>query len=166
VRTGWRIDRDARRLQRALWPTSAAGLTRTNRPNSRCTFFWFDRLICLFRVFSFAGLSALHHHAGTRSFRPSLADVLQSCLVVASCQKTVASHIANLARVLVSRRHPVLLQVRIRIFVSPDRRLIMYLHCSKRTTPQKGPTSSGKTSLVEYMALRTGHKVSFSFVIV
>jgi midasin len=44
---------------------------------------------------------------------------------------TVLAHVANLARVLVSRRHPVLLQ---------------------------GPTSSGKTSLVEYLAMRTGHR--------
>jgi len=44
---------------------------------------------------------------------------------------TVRGHLSNLARAVLLRRHPILLQ---------------------------GPTSSGKTSLVEYLALRTGHR--------
>lgn len=44
---------------------------------------------------------------------------------------TVRGHLSNLARAVLLRRHPILLQ---------------------------GPTSSGKTSLVEYLAQRTGHR--------
>ena len=43
----------------------------------------------------------------------------------------VRTHLSALARAALLRRHPILLQ---------------------------GPTSSGKTSLVEYLAERTGHK--------
>lgn len=45
--------------------------------------------------------------------------------------ETVKRHLSNLARAVLLRRHPILLQ---------------------------GPTSSGKTSLVEYLAQRTGHR--------
>ena len=45
--------------------------------------------------------------------------------------ETVKGHLSNLARAVLLRRHPILLQ---------------------------GPTSSGKTSLVEYLAQRTGHR--------
>lgn len=45
--------------------------------------------------------------------------------------ETVRGHLSNLARAVLLRRHPILLQ---------------------------GPTSSGKTSLVEYLAHRTGHR--------
>lgn len=45
--------------------------------------------------------------------------------------ETVKGHLSNLARAVLLRRHPILLQ---------------------------GPTSSGKTSLVEYLAHRTGHR--------
>ena len=44
---------------------------------------------------------------------------------------TIAERLKQLSRIVVSSKYPVLLQ---------------------------GPTSSGKTSLVEYLALRTGHK--------
>ncbi|KAK5577473.1 hypothetical protein RB653_002414 [Dictyostelium firmibasis] len=44
---------------------------------------------------------------------------------------SIKSNLSNIARVLVSRKHPILLQ---------------------------GPTSSGKTSMVEYLAIRTGHR--------
>ena len=43
----------------------------------------------------------------------------------------VKTHLSSLARAALLRRHPILLQ---------------------------GPTSSGKTSLVEYLAQRTGHR--------
>ena len=43
----------------------------------------------------------------------------------------VKTHLSSLARAVLLRRHPILLQ---------------------------GPTSSGKTSLVEYLAQRTGHR--------
>lgn len=45
--------------------------------------------------------------------------------------ESIKRHLNNLARIVVSRRHPVLLQ---------------------------GPTSAGKTSMVEYLARRTGHR--------
>lgn len=45
--------------------------------------------------------------------------------------ETVKGHLSNLARAVLLRRHPILLQ---------------------------GPTSSGKTSLVKYLAQRTGHR--------
>ncbi|EGG20931.1 type A von Willebrand factor domain-containing protein [Cavenderia fasciculata] len=44
---------------------------------------------------------------------------------------SIKANLNNLARILVSRKHPILLQ---------------------------GPTSSGKTSMVEYLAQRTGHR--------
>jgi len=44
---------------------------------------------------------------------------------------TVKSHLSNLARAVLLRRHPILLQ---------------------------GPTSAGKTSIIEYLAKRTGHR--------
>jgi midasin (ATPase involved in ribosome maturation) len=44
---------------------------------------------------------------------------------------SIMKHLANLARAVLSRKYPVLLQ---------------------------GPTSSGKTSMVEYLARRTGHR--------
>ncbi|GAM17979.1 hypothetical protein SAMD00019534_011540 [Acytostelium subglobosum LB1] len=44
---------------------------------------------------------------------------------------SIKTNLNNLARILVSRKHPILLQ---------------------------GPTSSGKTSMVEYLAIRTGHR--------
>ncbi len=44
---------------------------------------------------------------------------------------SIKKHLANLARAVLSRKYPVLLQ---------------------------GPTSSGKTSMVEYLARRTGHR--------
>ena len=44
--------------------------------------------------------------------------------------ESVKSHLSNLARAVL-RRHPILLQ---------------------------GPTSAGKTSLIEYLAKRTGHR--------
>ncbi|KAF2076411.1 hypothetical protein CYY_002268 [Polysphondylium violaceum] len=45
--------------------------------------------------------------------------------------ESIKANLANLSRILVSRKHPILLQ---------------------------GPTSSGKTSMVEYLAIRTGHR--------
>ena len=45
--------------------------------------------------------------------------------------ETVKSHLSNLARAVLLRRHPILLQ---------------------------GPTSAGKTSIIEYLAKRTGHR--------
>ncbi|EFA84854.1 type A von Willebrand factor domain-containing protein [Heterostelium album PN500] len=45
--------------------------------------------------------------------------------------QSIKTNLNNLARILVSRKHPILLQ---------------------------GPTSSGKTSMVEYLAIRTGHR--------
>lgn len=45
--------------------------------------------------------------------------------------ESVKSHLSNLARAVLLRRHPILLQ---------------------------GPTSAGKTSLIEYLAKRTGHR--------
>ena len=46
--------------------------------------------------------------------------------------KSVREHLRNLARAVLIKRYPVLLQ---------------------------GPTSSGKTSLVQYLATKTGHKL-------
>jgi hypothetical protein len=45
--------------------------------------------------------------------------------------ESVKSHLSNLARAVLLRRHPILLQ---------------------------GPTSAGKTSIIEYLAKRTGHR--------
>jgi midasin (ATPase involved in ribosome maturation) len=44
---------------------------------------------------------------------------------------TINKHLGNLARIVLSKKYPVLLQ---------------------------GPTSAGKTSMVEYLAKRTGHR--------
>lgn len=45
--------------------------------------------------------------------------------------ESIKNHLNNLARIVLARRYPILLQ---------------------------GPTSSGKTSMVEYLAQRTGHR--------
>ena len=51
--------------------------------------------------------------------------------------ESVKSHLSNLARAVLLRRHPILLQ---------------------------GPTSAGKTSLIEYLAKRTGHRFIVSTI--